>query len=95
MLGAIAGDMIGSVYEHNPIKTTEFTLFQENSHFTNDSVMTLATAYAILKGRDYRAAYQSFGRLYPGADLGVHSSSGILWKMPSPITAMVMVLQCT
>ncbi len=70
MLGAIAGDMIGSQYEHNPIKTTEFTLFQENSHFTDDSVLTIATAYAILADRDYRAAYQSFGRLYPRAVYG-------------------------
>ena len=76
MLGAIAGDMIGSVYEHNPIKTTEFTLLQENSHFTDDSVMTLAIAHAILKGRDYRAAYQSFGRLYPHSGYG---SAFIKW----------------
>jgi len=70
MLGAIAGDMIGSQYEHNPIKTTEFPLFQENSHFTDDSGLTIATAYAILEDQDYRAAYQSFGRLYPRAGYG-------------------------
>ena len=53
MLGAIVGDIIGSPYEYRPIKTTEFPLFQEDSIFTDDSVMTLATALAILEGQDY------------------------------------------
>lgn len=37
MIGAIAGDLIGSVYEHHPIKTTDFPLFQPRSRFTDDS----------------------------------------------------------
>ncbi len=40
MLGAIAGDIIGSVYEWDRIKTTEFVLFKEDCFFTDDSVLT-------------------------------------------------------
>lgn len=53
MLGAIAGDIIGSVYEGSPIKTTEFPPFQEGSRFTDDTVLTLAVAYAILEDKEY------------------------------------------
>ena len=44
MLGAIIGDIVGSCYEFNSIKTTEFELFQPNSRYTDDSVMTKAVA---------------------------------------------------
>ncbi len=72
MLGAIVGDIIGSPYEYRPIKTTEFPLFQEDSIFTDDSVMTLATALAILEGQDYAQTYRALGRRYPNADYGSH-----------------------
>ena len=49
MYGAIAGDMIGSVYEFNSIKTTEFPLFSRRSHFTDDTVMTVAVAEALME----------------------------------------------
>ncbi|MEA3241588.1 MAG: ADP-ribosylglycohydrolase family protein, partial [Pseudomonadota bacterium] len=44
MLGAIAGDIIGSVYEWNNIKTKEFDLFSPKAFFTDDSVLTVALA---------------------------------------------------
>lgn len=49
MLGAIAGDIIGSVYEFNSIKTKNFELFGERSRFTDDTVMTAAVAEACEK----------------------------------------------
>ncbi|MDT8307268.1 MAG: ADP-ribosylglycohydrolase family protein [Anaerolineae bacterium] len=70
MLGAIAGDIIGSVYERHPIKTTAFPLFVERSRFTDDTVLTVAVAYAILHGVDYAAALRAFGRRYPRAGYG-------------------------
>ncbi len=70
MLGAIAGDIIGSVYEYHPIKTTQFPLFQEGSYFTDDTVLTVAVAYAILHQTDYAAALRMFGRRYPNAGYG-------------------------
>ncbi len=48
MLGAIIGDIVGSCYEFNGIKTTEFELFQHYSHYTDDSVMTMAVAEWLL-----------------------------------------------
>lgn len=48
MLGAIIGDIIGSIYEFNNIKTIEFPLFSDNSGFTDDTVMTIAVAEWIL-----------------------------------------------
>jgi ADP-ribosylglycohydrolase len=70
MLGAIAGDVIGSVYEHVPIKTTEFPLFQERSRFTDDTVMTVAVGYALVVGVGYAGAMKHFGRRYPHAGYG-------------------------
>jgi ADP-ribosylglycohydrolase len=70
MLGAIAGDIIGSVYEARPIKTTEFPLFQSSSRFTDDTVLTVAIAGAILEGRDYASALRTWGRTYPNAGYG-------------------------
>lgn len=52
MYGAIAGDMIGSVYEFNSIKTTEFPLFSRRSRFTDDTVMTIAVAEALMAAAD-------------------------------------------
>lgn len=48
MLGAITGDVIGSVYEFNNIKTTNFPLFSEESMFTDDSLMSIAVAIWLL-----------------------------------------------
>ncbi len=70
MLGVIAGDIIGSVYERTPIKTTDFPLFQQHCRFTDDSVMTIATASAILDGRPYRRVYRELARRYPDAGYG-------------------------
>jgi len=50
MLGAIIGDIVGSVYEWDNIKTKEFPLFSKKSFFTDDTVMTIAVADALLKG---------------------------------------------
>jgi ADP-ribosylglycohydrolase len=63
MLGAIAGDVIGSVYEANPIKTTDFPLFTKYSRFTDDTVLTMATAQAVLGGLDYASVYCRWNRL--------------------------------
>src|SRR5262245_23811279 len=70
MLGAIAGDVIGSFYEHHPIKITEFPLFHEHARFTDDSVMTVAVANAILENVDYGISMRDFGRQYPNAGYG-------------------------
>jgi len=70
MLGAIAGDIIGSIYERHPIKTKDFPLFDPNCRFTDDSVLTVAVADAILKGRLYQVSIREIGRQYPHAGYG-------------------------
>ncbi len=70
MFGAIAGDVIGSVYERFPVRSTDFDLFPRRARFTDDTVLTVATAQAILEGGDYREAYRSWGRRYPAAGYG-------------------------
>lgn len=44
MIGAIAGDIIGSVYEFDNIKTTDFPLFMNESDYTEDTIMSVAVA---------------------------------------------------
>lgn len=70
MVGAIAGDVIGSVYEHHHIKTTDFPLFHKYSRFTDDTVLTIAIADAILNRTDYAKSLKIFGRKYPDAGYG-------------------------
>jgi ADP-ribosylglycohydrolase len=70
MIGAIAGDIIGSVYEWNNIKTEDFGLFSPSSSFTDDSVLTIALADAILTNRDYGSVMKSYYRCYPNAGYG-------------------------
>lgn len=54
MIRAIAGDLIGSLYESHPIKTKDFSLFYPRCRFTDDSTLTIAVAQAILTDGDYR-----------------------------------------
>ena len=79
ILGALAGDMIGSPYEFGNIKTTEFPLFDgDNSYFTDDSVMTLAIAEGLMAANDdiqpityaLVEAMRTLGRKYPNAGYG-------------------------
>jgi len=70
MLGAIAGDIIGSVYEGRPMKTKNFPLFSDWSTFTDDTVLTVAVADAILTDLEYGVAIKSYGRRYPHAGYG-------------------------
>jgi len=70
MLGAIAGDVIGSVFERYPTKSTEFPLFSRVSTFTDDTVLTVAIAFSILKKTDYTQSLKMFGQKYPHAGYG-------------------------
>ena len=69
MLGAIAGDTIGSVYEFNNAKSSDFELFTPASSFTDDSILSVATAEVILSGertsQAYSDAYKRYARRYP------------------------------
>lgn len=70
MLGAIAGDIIGSRFERNGWKQKEFPLFDRASRFTDDTVLTIAVADALLNSRAYEEALKTWGRRYPLAGYG-------------------------
>jgi ADP-ribosylglycohydrolase len=71
MLGAIAGDIIGSVYEGRPIKTPSFQpLFHRLAHPTDDTVLTVALADSILSGTDYTDKLHEYFHAYPNAGYG-------------------------
>lgn len=64
ILGALVGDMIGSVFEFHNYKSTDFHLFGDKTTFSDDSVLTMATMDVILNKLSYETAYQAFGRKY-------------------------------
>ena len=73
MFGAIVGDIIGSVYEWDNIKTKEFPLFRDDCHFTDDTVMTCAVAEGLMNGGeadDFIDAMKKYGRMFPDAGYG-------------------------
>jgi len=70
MIGAIAGDIIGSVFERRRIKTKDFPLFSSWSRFTDDSVLTIALADSIITGADYAENMKKFYHLYRGRGYG-------------------------
>ena len=73
MLGAIAGDIIGSVYEFDNIKTKEFELFDYSSHrlnFTDDTVLTVALMDAIMNDLDFIKTMHRYFSKYPSAGYG-------------------------
>ena len=85
MLGAVCGDIIGSIYEGNNIKTKEFELFTIMNSYTDDTVMTCAVAeasYNYLKTHDINLFkndcikyMQQYGRAYINAG---YDDKGIL-----------------
>lgn len=77
MKGAIMGDIIGSAYEFSEMKDVNFEFFSRKSFFTDDSVMTVAVADALLSGKEGDELKEElidrmkyWGRKYPGAGFG-------------------------
>jgi len=72
MIGAIAGDIIGSVYEGRGkrIKAKDFPLFSLGCRFTDDTVLTIALADSLLHGRSYETLLREYYHRYPYAGYG-------------------------
>jgi ADP-ribosylglycohydrolase len=83
MIGAIIGDVVGSVYENAPIKTTNFNMLSTEAVFTDDTVLTIAVAEAILAKTKYETSLKKFARRYPNAGYGM---SFYQWMMSDDIT---------
>lgn len=84
MLGAIIGDIIGSVYERAPIKKENFLLFSLQSRFTDDTVLTVAVADAILQKKPYKETILYWGRKYPNAGYGAKFFQWLHSEDPQP-----------
>jgi len=71
MLGAIAGDVIGSVHEYAGTKSADFSLFVAGSRFTDDTVLAVAVADCLLNGLNYVDAFHEYFLAYPNAGYGL------------------------
>jgi ADP-ribosylglycohydrolase len=70
MLGSIAGDIIGSPFEHKEKVSPDFPLFGESCRFTDDTVLTVASCKAILDNLPYKETYLDFAKRYPDRGYG-------------------------
>jgi ADP-ribosylglycohydrolase len=83
MLGAIIGDVIGSAYEWRNVKSTDFELFSSRTRFTDDTVLTVAVADAVMyildqnpawsvgeRKKVYASKLKEYGRKFPDAGYG-------------------------
>ena len=84
MLGAIAGDVLGSVYEFDPIKTKDFELLDPECFFTDDTVMSVAVADSLMNGVDYVESLQTWARKYPDGGYGGRFGNWIYEDFPEP-----------
>lgn len=84
LCGAIAGDIIGSVYERNRTKNRGFHLFSSSSKFTDDTVMTVANADWLLTGDSLLGIMQDYGNRYPHAGYGGMFRSWLREDEPKP-----------
>lgn len=70
MIGAIIGDIVGSIYEFDNLRSKDFPLFSEQSRFTDDTVCTVAVADTLLNDRDASATLLQWCRRYSGMGYG-------------------------
>ncbi len=89
MLGAIVGDIVGSVYEFAPTKSVNFSLLTPWSSFTDDTVMTLAVAKWLMEDEAHTPHYltccmQELGNRYPGAGYGGNFMNWLREDEPQP-----------
>lgn len=89
MIGAIVGDIVGSIYEFAPTKSVSFDLFTPWSNFTDDTVMTLAVAKWLMEDDAHTPSYlifcmQELGAAHPGAGYGARFAGWLCEDEPQP-----------
>lgn len=84
MIGSIIGDIVGSIYEFTPnnIKTKQFEFFNPNGSYTDDSILTFATADWLLHGGEVANYYSKYGEKYPWP-MGGYGGEFKLWLVRS------------
>lgn len=89
MLGAIIGDIAGSIYEFFPVESTDFPFFSEQSKFTDDTVLTIAVADAFIHNKDMSKTIQDYAKKYDGRGYGlkffnwIYSENGSAMRVSS------------
>lgn len=84
MIGAIIGDVVGSRFEFNNHRSTVFELFHPDCDFTDDTVMTVAVADAIMNGRPFGEVLHGYGRRYPDRGYGGRFLKWLQSEHPKP-----------
>ncbi len=84
MLGAIIGDVVGSVYERKKSKRKDFKLLSSDSRFTDDTVMTIAVADSLMNEKPYAPTLRAWGRKYPKAGYGGNFRSWLAGLIEGP-----------
>lgn len=92
MYGAIIGDIVGSIYEFDNIKTKDFPLFSDSCTYTDDTIMTIAVANALMLSQNLNGDFkellvkemQHFGRKYPYGGYGGMFSQWLNEETPKP-----------
>ena len=89
MLGAIIGDIIGSIYEFHNVKRTDFDLFSKDSRFTDDSTMTIAVAKWLVEDSEHAKhtlveTMQKLGRSHPDRGYGGNFRRWLFSSNPMP-----------
>ena len=80
MIGAIIGDIAGSVYEFNNAKTEDFPLITKQSNYTDDTICTIAIADATMNDRSYKDALLDWCLAYPHP-MGGYGASFLQWLL--------------
>lgn len=88
MLGAIVGDIIGSVRENLRTKRKDFNLFTPLSFYTDDTVLTVAVADALLKGNDYGETIKTYARRHPFRGYGPKFTLWMLSPVSKPYNSL-------
>ena len=84
MIGAIIGDIVGSRFEFNNNRSTEFEFFHPDGEYTDDTVMTITVADAIMSGRPFGEVMHEYGRKDPKRGYGGRFFNWLLSKNPQP-----------
>lgn len=78
MIGAIIGDIVGSVFEFNNTFDYDFPLFSKKGSYTDDTICTIAIADALIKGVNYKNSLLNWCRRYP-FPMGSYGGSFARW----------------
>ncbi len=84
MLGAIVGDIVGSIYEFNNHRSKDFPLFGEGCDFTDDTVLTVAVADCLLNQGNYAEYIKNYARKYPNRGYGGRFAQWIRFESMEP-----------